>query len=328
MLLLVAIAFVLVGIATLLIGIFSDTLTWVFVSIGSTVLAALVLYVLFRLGRRQVALATAPSTPAAPEPAAVATPARPKVAASTAAAPEPVEESAPTLEVELALEFPIAEYDDLRVVEILPLLPELDAEELVLVRAHEAGTKSRATILARIDDLAGSVPAVAPVASVAPAKKAASATSAFAPPATTDGLPIVGYDDMKLPDLLASLASLDGDELEAVGDYEEKHANRQAVLNRVDTLLDEIDASVLAAEDVTPPKKAAPRKAASASTAKKTPAKKAPAAKKAVAVKKAAPVKKAVAVAPKKVAAKKAAAKRAPATAPAKKVGRPRKTVS
>ena len=61
-LLLVAIALVLIGVVTLVVGIFSDTLVWVFVSIGSTVLAGLVLYILYRLGRRQVALAEAGDT--------------------------------------------------------------------------------------------------------------------------------------------------------------------------------------------------------------------------------------------------------------------------
>ena len=55
MLLLVAIALVLIGVVTLVVGIFSDTLFWVFVSIGSTVAAGLVLYILYRVGRRQVA---------------------------------------------------------------------------------------------------------------------------------------------------------------------------------------------------------------------------------------------------------------------------------
>src|SRR5258708_26489214 len=53
-LLLVAIALVLIGVATLVVGIFSDTLVWVFISIGSTVLAGVVLYILYRIGRRQV----------------------------------------------------------------------------------------------------------------------------------------------------------------------------------------------------------------------------------------------------------------------------------
>jgi branched-chain amino acid transport system permease protein len=49
--------------------------------------------------------------------------------------------------------FPIADYDDLKVFEIAPLLGELYPEELLVVRRHEEATKARAGILARIDKL-------------------------------------------------------------------------------------------------------------------------------------------------------------------------------
>ena len=68
-------------------------------------------------------------------------------------------------------EFPIADYDELRVNEIVPLLPELDPDELDVVRAREAGDKNRATIISRIDQLQG-VEEAAPPPKQAPAKKA------------------------------------------------------------------------------------------------------------------------------------------------------------
>lgn len=49
--------------------------------------------------------------------------------------------------------FPIADYDDLKVFEIAPLLSELYPEELLVVRRHEQATKGRAGILGRIDKL-------------------------------------------------------------------------------------------------------------------------------------------------------------------------------
>ena len=50
--------------------------------------------------------------------------------------------------------FPIEDYDDLQVAEILPLLPELDSVELEAVREREAGAKARGTVLRRIAALA------------------------------------------------------------------------------------------------------------------------------------------------------------------------------
>lgn len=89
--------------------------------------------------------------------------------------------------------FPIADYDELRVGEIVPLLPELDPDELEMVRERELAGKARATILSRIDALLGVTPpapagAARPTAAgkaaakkaAAPAKKVAAAKRAAA----------------------------------------------------------------------------------------------------------------------------------------------------
>jgi hypothetical protein len=61
------------------------------------------------------------------------------------------------------LMFPIEDYDDLRVSEILPLLPELYDDELELVAERERGGAARSSILNRIDELlGGGAPAPAP----------------------------------------------------------------------------------------------------------------------------------------------------------------------
>jgi hypothetical protein len=154
-LLLVAIALVVLGIVTLVVGIFSDTLAWVFVSIGSTLLAGIVLFILYRLGRRQVSQAAAAAVAPGPAPTpAVAEPVAPSVPLPSSAPPSTTPafgSSEPTAEVEMAPagigaefapgassddSFPIADYDELRVAEILPLLPELDRDELADVRAR------------------------------------------------------------------------------------------------------------------------------------------------------------------------------------------------
>lgn len=66
--------------------------------------------------------------------------------------------------------FPIEDYDELRVGEIVPLLPELDPEELEEVRDREVATKNRASIVARIDELLGTGQPTAPAAKAAPAR--------------------------------------------------------------------------------------------------------------------------------------------------------------
>ena len=51
--------------------------------------------------------------------------------------------------------FPIADYDDLRLTEVLPLLPKLEPAELEMVRQRELQGERRATLLNRIDALIG-----------------------------------------------------------------------------------------------------------------------------------------------------------------------------
>lgn len=80
--------------------------------------------------------------------------------------------------------FPIADYDSLRVSQIVPLLGELDPDELEVVREREVEVKGgRASVLNRIDSLVGRAPA--PAARKAPAKKAPAKKAAPKKAATT-----------------------------------------------------------------------------------------------------------------------------------------------
>jgi hypothetical protein len=54
--------------------------------------------------------------------------------------------------------FPIEDYDELRVAEIVPLLSQLEPDELQDVRDREVAGKARSTILDRIDELTGAKP--------------------------------------------------------------------------------------------------------------------------------------------------------------------------
>ena len=305
LLLLLAIALVLIGVVTLVIGIISNTLAWVFISIGATVAAGVVLYVLYRLGRKQAAAgvgtfgaadqvtAPQPAVPAAPVvPAPTAIPPAPVPAASgdTGFAPDPAGPATEELDtghlapspVVTALPdsyededdlFPIAEYDDLRVAEILPLLPELDADELDVVREREAATKARATILNRIDELAPN--ALGAWTDGAREEPAAAAAPVVAAPAVTgrrtaSAMPIPGYDDLTVAEILPALTRLGAADLEVVADHERRGPNRQTVLNRIEGRIRSLGKG--AGDEPTPPATRTTRAAAGGSTARKGPA--------------------------------------------------------
>ena len=285
MLLLLAIGLVLVGVVTLVIGIISNTLAWVFVSIGSTVAAGVVLYILYRLGRKQAAAGTAATTaepvpasqpatqpiPTVPAPTTVPPAAQPadeaRFARGAAASTEPAVSAEPAASSVATLTrdegaadgydedfddddgdlFPIAEYDDLRVAEILPLLPELDDDELEIVRAREVSTKNRGTILNRIDELApaaaGTSAAQPATVAATPAEPAVRSTGASSGPsaASSAAMPIRGYDDLKVAEILPRLTQLDGSELHAVARYERDTQNRQTILNRVEARIKTVE---------------------------------------------------------------------------------------
>jgi len=158
---LVLVSFGLVLLATILlvVGLLSDDgINLIYLSIAASATAAVVLFLAFRMARPKREGATERPEPlaediepteAADEPVADAT----TVSAAISATPEPV--PAPTeddwaddadweIDDELG-EFPIADYDDLTVAEILPLLPQLYSDELDVVRHREQGGKSRAT---------------------------------------------------------------------------------------------------------------------------------------------------------------------------------------
>src|SRR5687768_2605675 len=137
-LLLVTILLVLIAAVTLLIGIFGNNLALIFVSIGSSVVAALVLAALSQMSKRRVREETAvpSSMPTAPPPPPEPTRVEPTVS--------PIEE--PTIATAAAtgvVSLPIANYDGLRVNEIMPLLEELDLDQLEAVAQHEEDNKNR-----------------------------------------------------------------------------------------------------------------------------------------------------------------------------------------
>jgi hypothetical protein len=162
-------ALVLVATILLVIGIWDDQLTLIWISIGCSVVAALVLVVAVRRARHAEPASTAARTQPVPTPQPVepVEPVEPVGAVapigdasagatdddwpatgSSAWAPEEWEEGQ-------EVEFPIADYDDLTERQVLPLLPQLYADELDVVEERERLTKSRPEILDRIAELRG-----------------------------------------------------------------------------------------------------------------------------------------------------------------------------
>ena len=267
MLLLLTIALVFVGALSLIIGFVSQNTLPIYISIACSVAAGLVLLVFSRMNRRQAVVPATAAVPAVDDAGGPATTEYVLQEAKAAARPAPVDDG-----------FPIEDYDQLLVSEIVPLLPEFDIEELDQVRAREEDGKARASILRRIDALAAELEGTAPAVSVA-----ADADEDYE--AADDELfPIADYDDLRVNQILPLLPELDDDELAVVADRERSGSGRYSILVRIDELL---GVTVTPAPKKAAPKKAAPKKAA----AKKAPAKKAAPAKK-TAAKKAAPAKK------------------------------------
>ena len=319
MLLLLTIGLVLVGAVSLVIGFVSQNTLPIYISIACSVGAGLVLLVFSRMNRRQGVPATAAVGGASTGPA---TTEYVLEEARSAASP-----SAATTRVAATDDgFPIEDYDQLLVSEIVPLLPELDLEELDEVRAREEGGKARASILRRIDALA------AELESGGGAVAAGSATQVVAVPDVDDEedeeeedetayaadgddyddelFPIADYDELRVNQILPLLPELDDDELAVVAERERNGAGRYSILARIDELLGVTVTPVKKAAKKTPAKKATAKKATAkkATPTKKTPAKKAPAKK--------------TAAAPKKAAAKKTTAKKATAAKKATKKAR------
>jgi hypothetical protein len=302
-LLLLTIALVLIGAVALVIGFVQEAMFPIYLSIACSLGAAVVLVLFTRLARSRVE--TAPGSTAL------------------------VDETGPVATTARGGDFPIADYDDRRVAEIVPLLNDLGRSDLEMVREREVDGRNRTTIVRRIDDLLDDEDV--DEEEVEQEDTMVGAAAAFGRDSDDedeeldgdtdddeddldievgddDLFPIADYDSLKERQILPLLGELTADELEEVADREVDNQNRAAILDRIDELLADEDAGAAPAKATTKKK----------STAKKAPAKKKSTAKKAPAKKKAAATK---APAKKKAAAKKAPAKKKSTAkkAPAKK---------
>ena len=165
------------------------------------------------------------------------------------------------------LEFPIADYDELRVAEILPLLEELEPDEIEVVRHREMSGQNRGVVLRKLDELSGGVEA-APASRrpTAPVANGTRYSPAVEPPLDEDyddepadygegydraeeeyeddgrddrhvAFPIADYDDLRLTEVLPLLPQLEPVELELVRQRELQGERRATLLNRIDALI-------------------------------------------------------------------------------------------
>jgi hypothetical protein len=156
--------------------------------------------------------------------------------ADWAASDFPLDSGSDYDDLSVGRDFPIDRYHQLRVNEIMPLLASLDREDLKVVREEEAAGKARASILSRIDMLMSRdvVPGVSGV-TAAPAKRPGPARRPVSKAAAN--LPIEGYDNLTVPQIVAHLVSLSPAELRQLRTYEKRHKNRAGVLTRIEGAL-------------------------------------------------------------------------------------------
>ncbi|HYX44647.1 MAG TPA: hypothetical protein VE760_06350, partial [Acidimicrobiales bacterium] len=168
--------------------------------------------------------------------------------------------------------FPIHNYDKLRATEILPMLADLDDEQLEAVRRREESGKNRFMILSRIDDEVQarsreswdvgegeSEGELEPVAAQVgePVDAGGPGPVPVGRRAATGEFPIPDYDSLRALDVLGRLNDLSPGELRQVREREQSGGRRAMVLNRIDRILEET--GPLPAEPlVVPPPEPAP----------------------------------------------------------------------
>ena len=301
MLVLVSFGLVLLATILLVVGLLTDDgLTLIYFSIGASFVAAVVLFLAFRRARPKADTSAEPPAPIPPEGAEAEarrdepTSVTPVVAATpevvAAAGPAPVDEPDdeptdpdPAVKVaaasddwtadedwaddgEFDVEFPIADYDELTVAEIMPLLPQLYSDELGIVAERERSGKARATILGRLDELAATgteadaleaevAEAVADVPAAESERNetlAAPRPAAPAPqvPSLSDDdedddavFPIADYDELSVDQIVPLLAMLEDDELEDVKAREAAGQGRKSVIAEIDRQLGLVEAA-------------------------------------------------------------------------------------
>jgi hypothetical protein len=153
--------------------------------------------------------------------------------------------------------FPIEDYDSLRVPEILPLLGELDPDELEEVRAREVTGRARGTLIRRIDMLLASFsalpegaseltgPVTQPIPETADPLAQSEPAASMAHPESAEQaarggragtFPIPEYDRLRPSEILPRLSGLNREQLESIAAHEREGLRRRTILVRISRL--------------------------------------------------------------------------------------------
>jgi hypothetical protein len=258
------VSFLLVIVATifLLSGLFlTKDLALIFISIACSAAAGIVLVV--------AVMRSKPRPTTAPAAEGDQVPATASVAAET-----PTARPAPARRAD-GREFPIPDYDSLEVVEVLPLLGDLEPAQLEMVRQREASGRAHPWILARVDALleaeadtsehtwapgpigtggqqrslldedGGEIVEVEPDDADWASRGSDWAASDFPLDSGSDyddlsgvrGFPIDRYDELRVTEILPLLANLGSEDLKMVREEEAAGKARASILARIDGLL-------------------------------------------------------------------------------------------
>ena len=224
MLVLVSFVLVLAAAVTLVVGLLQSGLTLIYLSIGCSVLAGVVLAVAVLRGRPEPRAAapvgrsfTPPaSAPPAQQPASVGAPASSSTYESSTSWTPPASSPPP---------------------------PPPPAAAPASAPTDDASTKAAGTALLGRLRRRTEEPAAAPAPVATPAPEPAyepeQATAQYAAVSAEgdDGFPIADYDRLRATDLLRQLGSLDRNQLEAVREREAAGKNRFTIMSRIDVLL-------------------------------------------------------------------------------------------
>ncbi|MDQ6728712.1 MAG: hypothetical protein M3066_21525 [Actinomycetota bacterium] len=238
MLVLVSFVLVLAAAVTLVVGLLQSGLTLIYLSIGCSVLAGVVLAVAVLRGRPEPkAASTGRSFAPPPQPAQVPA----SVAASSSGAETTTSWNAGPSPTPAPPPPPPTPYTP----------PAAGSGDDVATKAAGAALLGRLRGK-RGDKAADAEPGpleMEPAAGFAPAdatiQMPAMATSAE----DADGFPIAGYDDLRATELLGQLPGLDRNQLEAVRDREASGKNRFTIMSRVDALLATAEAPAWEVDD-------------------------------------------------------------------------------
>jgi hypothetical protein len=216
-LVLVSFVLVLAAAVTLVVGLLQSGLTLIYLSIGCSVLAGVVLAVAVLRGR--------------PEPRAAAPVGRAYSPPAAAPPPVPASVGAPSSAQTTSWSAPPSPPPPPPPPSPAPAGPTDDAA------TKAAGTALLGRLRRRTDDAPAATPEPEPMPAPEPEDEPATAQHAAVSGEADDGFPIADYDRMRATDLLRRLGSLDRNQLEAVRAREEAGKNRFTIMSRIDVLL-------------------------------------------------------------------------------------------